>query len=300
MKVIAKHPVVTIFAAVSLCSLAYGIIQFSKSFSACFAIAPRQARAVGYTRTAFCDALTDNSEVDVNNTLRPQFLLYSSSQGVTTPASAISNHGTALQIDGGALTSVAARSSVIGGNTLVGGFYAEVDIKFNSSSCLHGSRVWPSFWLDYAPAQGPSASPVRYTELDVFEWLNCKALATIHDWPADGAPQNCQNSNNDVSALFSPGNRWNRYGVLLIPSSGTGLGTAKWYYNNTLVSTVTYSPMGLSDPSSGCPSGAFATSDTQPWAFVLDGGTKDSTMFRNLHLWQAPRSLPIENWLTRQ
>lgn len=271
----------------------------------CTATPPAQAISAGYTKLVYCSTLsTTVGVVDVNATLNPWFLFYTTAFGFTVPAGSISSDGTGTTVTGGpnnnyiGLPSVAISNgasytsglSTYQGNTITGAFYAEVDMQYDSAVCLDAANSVPAFWLG-SPTGLTTTPNGEFDEFDIIEWVNCGGKGTVHWWNNTGGGNQtniCANGSNNTLSI-SPGSVWNTYGGLFTDSiTGGGTGSFNWYFNNTNVNSLTYSPAGLPNPVNGCTTGAYAVGDTQQWAFMITGGTGDPVKFRNLHIWQKP------------
>lgn len=277
--------------------------------TSCAVAPPPQAVAAGYNTLALCNPLNNLSGIDLGNSLANGFLFYSQANGVTNAANDYVTNGKYLTILSVPKTAAPPVTVPINGNTLEpggttisGGFYIEADVAFNAGYNAAGDGTlnsWPGFWLDF-PADAvneTNGSTIGYTELDIFEWYSAGMITTVHQWFASNNHA-CDNLNNSVT--FSPGNGFHRYGLLLIPSSqNSGTGVLKWYIDNTLVTTVTYSGNGLPSSSNQCVAGAFQTADSQPFAILLQPGTTGAggagqsaaASFKNLHVWKSATGL---------
>lgn len=285
----------TLFGVIVGAAVAGPILQYAGTIPQCAATAPSQATGAGYHTLVSCNQLNSLARVDVNATTNPWFLIYANAYGYTVPSSAISSDGTSLTIstvpdygDGVVSTSVNNLGSVLGGGTLTtGGFYAEIDMKYDSTKCVSGPGSWPAFWF-VIPQEFAQSNPtigIKYTELDVFEYINCVSEMTVHEWSATETDI-CSNSNNHVA--FTPDSNWHTYGVLFTPA-GAGTGTFEWFVDNVEQAIVTYTAAGTPTyPSGTCATGSFTSADPQTWAYVLMPGTSDPVSFRNIHIWQAP------------
>lgn len=271
----------------------------------CTATPPAQAIAAGYTKLVYCNTLsTTVGVVDVNATLNPWFLFYTTAFGFTVPSGSISSDGTGLTIASIpnnnylGLPTVAVSNgaqytsglSTYQGNTVTGAFYVEADLEFDPTVCVTSPQSVPAFWAD--GAIGLTAAPNgKFVEFDFVEWINCGGKGTSHEWNntgGGGQSQLCTNGSSNTLSI-SPGAGWNTYGGLFTDSvTGGGTGSFGWYFNNTLEITVTYSPSGLPNPVNGCPSGSYGSADTQQWTFLLLSGTGVPAKFRNFHVWQRP------------
>lgn len=247
-------------------------------------IAPTEAINAGYTKLVVCNSLSANNHtVDINNTLTPGYLLYSTLYGVTVPASNYSFGGTGMTLTpsaslfvagvGGPVSTTITGTSFSGG-TLSGGFFLEADMKFNPAYCGFTLPI-PALWTNLAGAvANPTAAVAHYTEIDLGEWINCAMSQTIHDWTQPGssnAIQNCTNSNNIVP--FIPDGNFHTYGVLLATSTTHGgTGTVTWFIDHVQTISITYSPTGSpSSPSGTCGTGMYSTADTQQFVYMLFG-----------------------------
>jgi hypothetical protein len=298
--------IVAIFCLLTLC-IASQAAFFSGSPPACNATPPAQAVSAGYNTLTICNALTAIPGVmDANNTLNPWYLMYPTGSGYTMPASDISvsaNGLTLATIPSQNVTgtySIAihgpfAPGTTFEGNTISGGFYIEVEMQLDPAYCSSGSNANQAFWLDLPQGVAGSAISTTFNEIDIAERINCTTFGTIHQWSANGSGTQsaiCSNSsaqggNNNTG--FSPGSGFNKYGLLIIPStSGGGTGTIKWYYNDILQVTVTYSSGSVPSPATTCSAGAYMPVDTQQWAIMFQPGTNSPSTFRNLHVWKAP------------
>ncbi len=285
------------------------------SIPPCTATAPAQATAVGFTNLTFCDTLSTQQSIDINNTKVAGFKWYIqnySEHSVFAPLSFLLNDGTGFWLAGqvGGKSTVLNTAVQVGtsqayiGQVFSGGFYAEATRKLSPTS----TTGEPSFWFqDIKTLLNYSSPPDRYTEIDVFDWPAGNGPDTsIFDWaPGEEATTGYGNTNNHPSMGSPTYSNYNTYGVLVVPSTqNAGTGYVKWYFNNTLVTTVTYSPTGVPNPSTctnpytgsvTCPSGTYSNLDTENAMMMFgtdNGGAGGAALMehtvKDVHVWQLP------------
>lgn len=263
----------------------------------CTATPPAQAMAAGYTKLIYCNQMnTITGNIDLNNTANPWFLLYMSGFGTVTPPSAISLSGNVIVSNPNENQtgpySVYITPSSYGGFTITGGFYIEIDAAYDPTVCeAPGPNSWPGpVFLSYPNAlTNHNYDGAQFTEFDIFEYINCAGVMTLHDWTnINPQTHNCQNSNNS-SSFVPPNSGFNTYGGIFIPANGA-TGSFEWFVNNLIQTgnTVTYSASAKPNPAGSCPVGAYSAADAQLWFFAIQGGTTSPVTFRNLHIWQKP------------
>jgi len=170
-------------------------------------------------------------------------------------------------------------------------------------SCAGGCDISsPVFWL----TSYHWLSPTPYyptAEIDVVENTIYNNIYQINSGnPVTGYG----NSNNQINIPGPPDfTQYHTYGVLWVTAANNGgTGYVKFYFDNTLYTTVQYSQNGAPNPStcrnpvSGnvtCPNGTFYNIDSDKLFLLLSpannnpNGNKNAT-FRNMHVWQLPAS----------
>lgn len=282
----------------------------------CTATAPAQAAAFGFNTVKYCETFATNQGIDTNNTLNPGFNWYIQHYGAqprnTIPPRFLLNDGTGTWLAGdtNSKSSVLFTAAQIGttqnyvGTSFTGGFYAECDRKLNPAAITNGE---PSMWFASIPfmlsTNTSGNPPFPYIEVDVFDWNNSAAhLANVYEW--DNSTTTWWGNTNNATSL--PGvvfTNYNTYGFLFVPSTQNGgTGLFKWYVNNVLTTTVTYTPGGAPSPSTcslqyagsqACPLGTYSPADTQVWLMMLGtdiggagGASQSNHTIRNCHIFQ--------------
>jgi hypothetical protein len=287
---------------------------------------PAQATSAGLTIPTLCDSFSTNVNVDVNNTQAAGYDWYPAPVNVTrpiTPSGNNLNDGTGIQLTGSGTNGTGSNGQVIQtlgrsantqkyvGPPTVGSFYAEVDMKYDPTTPAgQTGGNSPAFWLASnkksvdstveVPAGLPADFP--YLELDIFEFFpegmgspgqpRMNGLEWLYN---SGTPVTSCNMTATPS-LATLGNptftNYNTYGMLFLASTDNGgTGSIKWYFNNNLIQSCTYSAAGTPSctptTASSCSTGAWMEMDTQPHSFIIGTGypTWVNTV-RNFHVWR--------------
>lgn len=291
----------------------------------CTASPPSQASSVGLTNLVGCDTFADMRNIDVYNTQQSGYHWYPGSAFNTrplTPPGNFSTDGTGIGIQsGGAPTAnngqvlqTAGRKSTSPnwvGTVYTGSFYVEIDMKFNPTlPSGQGGSNSPSFWLNSNTHNAHSCDCVStdypYIEVDIDETIgagNGEGGSTgpfmgVHEWfynNGNGGQTLC-GTNGYYPNPTIDATTYNKAGFLFLASTDNGgTGLMKWYYNDVLQMTCTYSASGLPQcdrggiTGSGCAVGGWMEFDTQPHPFIIGGGYPPWTnTVRNFHVWQKP------------
>jgi Glycosyl hydrolases family 16 len=277
----------------------------------CTAATPAAATAVGYTNLVFCDTFATNQKIDVNNTQFPGYNWYVTDylpgQGGTLNPNQIFNDGTGnyLVLSGSSpfgIYSATGNGSNTGyvGNAWGGGFYAEIQMKWNSTTGYCTTR-WPVFWFRSTDVFSNNVYPQE--EIDVFEFDACGGpQVNIYDFSATSIGYG--NSNNGPSIGSPDFTQYHTYGVLWVTAANNGgTGYVSFYFDGTLTNTVQYSQNSPPNPSTcrnpfggsvTCPNGTFYNFDSRKFFAILNtvnpGTAQYTAVFKNMHVWQLPAS----------
>jgi hypothetical protein len=285
----------------------------------CTAMPPSQASAIGLTALVLCDTFATNHGIDVNGTFAPGFEFYPQNPYTSgfpkTPAAYMTNDGTGFSLlgcggsasgptnSGKCLQSAGPNASppYYVGTVYSGSFYAEIDMKIQSSTPSgQFTANSPAFWMNnvnrYTAEQQSIAAPSS-TEIDIIEWI---PNATVGQPATFNSGLVHWHNTATIDCATSPGVNapsnsavYNTYGVLVQTSiDGGGTGTVQTYVNNNLSLNCTYNSGGLINCNSagnlGCDAGAMSEMDSaqQTMFFLSTGYYPWPDEFRNFHVWQ--------------
>ena len=285
---------------------------------ACTASPPSPASLVGITTLIMCDSFTDNTKVDVNNTQAAGFDWYPASAGTfyaITPAANITTDGTGMQILGSGGTfgdnSSGKTMQTLGrsasgphyvGASVSGSYYAEIDMKFNpvtpvNQQAGNSPAFWDQEYTHYLAQSGyPVTPPSTYVELDIGEYVPTGVgtgymNSQFHRWSWNGGTPTltCSNTNtNQPSLTYS---NYNTYAIMVLTAADNGgTGLVKWYINNSLVNSCSYTQSGAVSCTGGgtssCGAGTLYELDTQSTVIMLGAGYPPwGETVRNFHVW---------------
>ena len=192
--------------------------------------------------------------------------------------------------------------NVTGGVGFGGGTYFEAEILFDGSTLAdHADGLapnlsfegWPSFWstsiewyVGADPGLPGTIRPQRYIELDFFE---APYGSTIHDWGVDASPALNPANIGKFQAQNPNFSAYNRYGMLVIPSTPSSGGSATSYLNNVPLGSVTWTHTDCSTT----PLSAFSVYsliDCQHLAMILNTGITSSMTVKSVDVWQIDAS----------
>jgi hypothetical protein len=278
---------------------------------ACSASPPSQATTApaSYSKLVVCADLATMNAVDHADTARAGFTLYRApvrTADPITPAANITHDGTGVAVvdpssqsgKGLGLAGRSASSPYYVGTPISGGFYVELDMKFNPTP-PGGAGDWPAFWLanlgHWLAFTCPS-SGYPYTELDMFEYYSGSIgnpALNLSDWDCVGGVRTrVATTGNSWSAAGIDFSSYHTYGFLWVPAATNGgTGLYKAYLDNVLKASCSYSADAPPSCDTGKPAGTYSSIETQGANVIVIGAydvAGNPTTIRNLHVWQAP------------
>ncbi|MDD5675685.1 MAG: glycoside hydrolase family 16 protein [Chitinivibrionales bacterium] len=265
----------------------------------------------GYGIVMYDDFDNPTKTVDFNNTCAPGYNWYvrlpifygSHATSGTTAGSGV------LTVTGGAAGWSVGTYPLTKGNTAKGYKHGYFEARMRFDPTLGPSNSdWPAWWL-FSVSHSLDSSTTRWGEYDIFEaYTGGRAaydsifVGTAHDWWKG----NHLNSNN-VQPM-PPGtdfNQWHTYAFLWEADSIAETGYFKWYFDDSLLITVTFAKNGLPTPfvhnanGDSTPVGCFwiGEQDTMGMIAILGSSRNWPLQIDGVRIWQkgpgAAASRPV-------
>jgi len=286
------------------------------SGSPCSAPTPEAASAYGLTNQTVCETLQTLDHIDIDNTRKPGYALYTSivsrQSALVFPPSGLSNDGTGLVLTGhGVLVGAvkaANKQGYVGQTMCAKGCYAQIDMKYDPR--LAPARAvmdWPAFWLwdirTITEYKGNPNGIFNGIELDVIEAMPSgypgqpDTQSSLHDETGFQMNANAHYScAKDMGTNFIRDSGYHTYAMLYVPpSQNGGTGVVKSWIDGRQQMNFTFS--ATSAPNPPCAggignaniTGAFADLDGDvAVVFIKGGGSGWPVGYRNMYVWEKP------------
>ncbi len=240
--------------------------------------APPQACNAGYNSSTFYDDFESISTIDVNTTGAEGFKWYTDmpfSWGwISSSAYTVANSILTLNNNGGPagwwLSTYSNKAKR--GNSFRYGYF-EARLRFDPTKGPE-AEGFPAWW-GFSVSHSNGSNNAKWGEIDFFEAYTGKFkpyngmyYGTVHETYGD--KKNYPNSNNSTKLpADTKFNEWHLYGCLWEP------GKIRWYFDNRLLTTVTYSATSSPTPNTTHPVGTFSILDSEYLQLVLGTAKKN-------------------------
>lgn len=179
------------------------------------------------------------------------------------------------------------------GYVFTGDFYASVCLQFDPALGL-GTDIYDPGMFSF-PLSFLISAATTFAEIDYVDIANLTApngqpiyYTAVHDWKTSTT-----SNINSNSQSTTPNSNAHCYGTLwLTAANHGGTGTVKWYKDNTLMTTVTYTSGAPASPGAtpSNPNGTFFDLEGQQQPLILETGggtTQWPTTFTDVEVWCA-------------
>lgn len=188
-----------------------------------------------------------------------------------------------------------------------GGLYFEASIKFDPTRVVGTLNGWPAIWslptekMDNPPTTdqwpGQAVGYEHWIENDFFEYLSIifgkgdagSYGATMHDWfgTSPTFAGNIQNASNNIvetpSGISTVWTNFHKISQLWVPATSTSLGYVANYFDNVLLSVVTWAQDPNTSPP---PAQPWSLMDSEHMSIILGTGNSMPLTIEFVRVWQ--------------